>query len=169
MWYTTFVSKARTPLCQAHHVRLLHPVRFAGTPPPDPLQTLGISSPRACPLINLFALPFFSITYELPNLQALCFDIHTKCRGCGGPAPVLASQQLCLFTSGNLCVLGVSALSLSRLFHQSRVTNHQLVPSFERPRLSNFSAAPNSSPFQSLLTNKNRLCYTEPVLGKLAS
>src|SRR5712691_8977693 len=107
MWYTTVVSKARTPLCQAHHVRLLHPVRFAGTSPPD-------------------------------------------------------SLQICLFTSANLCVLGVSALSFSALFHQSRVTNH-------KSRLSNFSAAPNSSPFQSLLTDKNRLCYTEPVLGKLAS
>jgi hypothetical protein len=42
------------------------------------------------------------------------------------------------------------------------VTNH-------KSRLSNSSAAPNSSPFQSLLTNKNRLCYTEPVLGKHAS
>ncbi len=149
-------------LCQGHHVRLLHPVRFAGTPPPDPLQTPGISPPRACPLINLFALPFFSITYELPNLQALCFDIYTKCRGCGGPVPVLASRQLSLFTSASLCVLGVSALSFSALFHQSPFTNH-------KSRLSNFSAAPNSSPFQSLLTNKNRLCYTEPVLGKLAS
>ncbi len=156
-------------LCQSHHVRLLHPVRFAGTSPPSSLQTPGISLSRACPLIKPLALPFFSITYELPNLQALCFDIHTKCRGCGGTAPVLASQQLCLFTSANLCVLGVSALSLSGLFHQPRVTNHDLVPSFEGPRLSNFSAAPNSSPFQSLLTNKNRLCYTEPVLGKLAS
>src|SRR6266581_8563193 len=116
-------------LCQGHHVS-----------PPDPRQTSGISSPRACPLIKLFALPFFSITYELPNLQALCFDIHTKCRGCGGTTPVLASRQLSLFTSANLCVLGVSALSFSGLFHQSRVTNHQLVPSFEGPRLSNFSA-----------------------------
>ena len=156
-------------LCQGHHVRLLHPVRFAGTPPPDPLQTPRISPPRACPVINLFAIAFFSITYELPNLQALCFDIHTTCRGCGGPAPVLGSQQRCFFTSANLCVLGVSALSFSALFHQSRLTNHLLVPSFEGPRLSNFSAAPNSSPFQSLLTNKNRLCYTDPVLGKLAS
>jgi len=51
-------------LCQSHHVRLLHPVRFAGTPPPDPLQTPRISPPRACPLIKLFALPFFSITYN---------------------------------------------------------------------------------------------------------
>jgi len=167
MWYNGLLLR-HDSLCQGHHVRLLHPVRFAGTSPPDPIQTPGISSPRACPLIKLFGLPFFSITHELPNLQALCFDIHTKCRGCGGTAPVLASQQLCLFTSANLCVLGVSALSLSGLFHQSRITNHQLVPSFERPRLSNFSAAPNSSPFQSLLTNKNRLCYTEPVLGKHA-
>src|SRR5437867_3207218 len=73
-------------LCQSHHVRLLHPVRFAGTPPPDPLQTPRISPPRACPVINLVAIAFFSITYELPNLQALCFDIHTTCRGCGGLA-----------------------------------------------------------------------------------
>src|SRR6266571_647319 len=126
MWYTTFVSKARTPLCQAHHVRLLHPVRFAGTSPPDSRQTPGISSPRACPLIKLFALPFFSITYELPNLQALCFDIHTTCRGCGGyhTCSRLPTTQLCLFTSANLCVLGVSALSFSALFHQSRITSH---------------------------------------------
>src|SRR5713226_9193406 len=105
-------------LCQGHHVRILHPVRFAGTSPLDPLQTLGISLSRAWPLINLFALPFFSITYEVPNLQALCFDIHTNCRGCGGTTPVLASQQLSLFTSANLCVLGVSALSISGLFHR---------------------------------------------------
>src|SRR6266849_1201764 len=35
--------------------------------------------------------------------------------------------------------------------------------------ISNFSAAPNPSSFQSLLTDQNRLCYTEPVLGKIAS
>src|SRR5437867_10623374 len=104
-------------LCQGHHVRRLHPVRFAGTSPPDSRQTPGISSPRACPVINLFAIAFFSITYELPNLQALCFDIHTKCRGCGGPAPVLASQQRCFFhlceslCSPRLCVISFPSLS----------------------------------------------------------
>src|SRR5712692_9819412 len=122
MWYNGLLLR-HDSLCQGHHVRLLHPVRFAGTSPPDSQQTPGISSPSACPVINLFAIAFFSITYELPNWQALCFDIHTTCRGCGGPAPVLASQQLCLFTSANLCVLGVSALSLSGLFRQSRVTS----------------------------------------------
>src|SRR6266571_2442478 len=104
-------------LCQGHHVCLLHPVRFAGTPPPDPLQTPGISPPRACPLINLFALPFFSITYELPNLQALCFDIHTKCRGCGGyhtcsrlptTLPLHHCESLC---SRRLCVISFRSLS----------------------------------------------------------
>lgn len=34
---------------------------------------------------------------------------------------------------------------------------------------SNFSAPPNSSSFQSRLTNENRLCYTELVSGKLVS
>src|SRR6266481_2360434 len=97
-------------LCQGHHVRLLHPVRFAGTSPPDPRQTPGISPPRACPVINLVAIAFFSITYELPNLQALCFDIHTKCRGVGG-SPLITTPLATGF--------------------------------------SNFSAAPNSSPFQS--------------------
>ncbi len=146
--------------CQGHHVRLLHPVRFAGTSPPDPLQTPGINSPRACPLINLFAIAFFSITYELPNLQALCFDIHTTCRGCGGSRtcsrlPTTLLLHLCeSLCSRRLCVIFFRSLP--------PVTNH-------KSRLSNFSAAPNSSPFQSLLTNKNRLCYTEPVLGKLAS
>ncbi len=48
------------------------------------------------------------------------------------------------------------------LFHESPVTNH-------KSHFSDFPAAPNSSLFQSLLTNKNRLCYTEPVIGKLAS
>src|SRR5713226_10599086 len=107
------------------------PCASPGTPPPDPLQTPRISPPRACPVINLVAIAFFSITYELPNLQALCFDIHTKCRGCGGTAPVLVSQQLCLFTSANLCVLGVSALSLFRslppvTIHESQVTAFKL-------------------------------------------
>src|SRR5713101_4317989 len=104
-------------LCQSHHVRLLHPVRFAGTPPPDPLQTPGISLSRACPRINLFALPFFSITYELPNLQALCFDIHTRCRGCRGyhtcsrlptTLPLHLCESLC---SRRLCVISFPSLS----------------------------------------------------------
>ena len=112
-------------LCQSHHVRLLHPVRFAGTSPPSSLQTPGISLSRACPLIKPLALPFFSITYELPNLQALCFDIHTTCRGCGGPAPVLASQQRCFFhlcesvCSRRLCVISFRSLPPATS-HESR-------------------------------------------------
>ncbi len=136
MWYTTFVSEARTPLCQGHHVRLLHPVRFAGTPPPDPLQTPGISLARACPVINLFAIAFFSITYELPNLQALCFDIHTKCRGCGGyhtcsrpptTLPLHLCESLC---SRRFCVIFFRSLS-PVTSHESQVTAFKLFGSAE--------------------------------------
>ncbi len=124
-------------LCQSHHVRLLHPVRFAGTPPPDPLQTPGISLSRACPRINLFALPFFSITYELPNLQALCFDIHTRCRGCRGyhtcsrlptTLPLHLCESLC---SRRLCVIFIPLSSTS---HHSRITSHGF-QTFRRRRI----------------------------------
>src|SRR5438093_4672068 len=107
MWYSTLVSTAaRIPLCPGHHVS-----------PPDPLQTPRISPPRACPLIKLFALPFFSITYELPNLQALCFDIHTTCRGCGGSRtcsrlPTTLLLHLCeSLCSRCLCVISFPSLS----------------------------------------------------------
>src|SRR5713226_4002781 len=133
---------------------------------PHPTASVRLAPARSS--TSLPSLSFQSLT-NCPICKPFVLTFIQHAGGVGGPAPVLASQQRCFFTSANLCVLGVSALSLSRLFHRSRVTNHQLVPSFEGPRLSNFSAAPNSSPFQSLLTNKNRLCYTEPVLGKLAS
>src|SRR6266581_9795522 len=33
-------------------------------------------------LIHPIVPPLESMTYELPILQLLCFDIHTNCRGC---------------------------------------------------------------------------------------
>ena len=145
------------------------PCASPGRPRPTldkPLESVRLAPARSS--TSLPSLSFQSLT-NCPICKPFVLTFIQHAGGVGGTTPVLASQQLCLFTSGNLCVLGVSALSLSGLFHQSRVTNHQLAPSFEGPRLSNFSAAPNSSAFQSLLTNKNWLCYTEPVLGKLAS
>ena len=155
-------------LCQGHHVRLCIPCASPGRP--RPTLDKPVESVRLAPARLSSSLPFLSFQSltNCPICKPFVLTFIQNAGGVGGTTPVLVSQQLC-FTSANLCVLGVSALSLSGLFHQSRVTNHQLVPSFEGPRLSNFSAAPNSSPFQSLLTNKNRLCYTEPVLGKLAS
>ncbi len=137
---------------------------------PRPTLYKPLASVRLAPARLSSSLPFLSFQSltNCPICKPFVLTFIQHAGGVGGTTPVVASQQLCLCTSANLCVLGVSALSPSRLFRQSRVTSHQLVPSFERPRLSNFLAAPNSSPFQSLLTNKNRLCYTEPVLGKHA-
>src|SRR2546428_13938786 len=127
--------------------------------PYKPLASVRLAPARSS--TSLPSLSFQSLT-NWPICKPFVLIFIQNAGGVGGPVPVLASQQLCLFTSANLCVLGVSVLSFSALFHQSPVTNH-------KSRLSNFSAAPNSSPFQSPLTNKNRLCYTEPVLGKHAS
>ncbi len=43
--------------------------------------------------VTPFAQPLFSTTYELPNLQALCFQVHTNCRGVWG-APTSCSFSL---------------------------------------------------------------------------
>ncbi len=148
-------------LCQGHHVRLCIPCASPGRP--RPTLDKPVESVRLAPARLSSSLPFLSFQSltNCPICKPFVLTFIQNAGGVGGTTPVLVSQQLC-FTSANLCVLGVSALSFSALFHQSPFTNH-------KSRLSNFSAAPNSSAFQSLLTNKNRLCYTEPVLGKLAS
>ena len=133
--------------------------------PYKPVESVCLALARLAS--SLPFLSFQSLT-NCPICKPFVLTFIQHAGGVGVPHLFSPPNNAASFTSANLCVLGVSALSLSGLFHQPRVTNHDLVPSFEGPRLSNFSAAPNSSPFQSLLTNKNRLCYTEPVLGKHA-
>ena len=145
------------------------PCASPGRPRPTldkPLESVRLAPARSS--TSLPSLSFQSLT-NCPICKPFVLIFIQNAGGVGVPHLFSPPNNAASFTSANLCVLRVSALSLSRLFHQSRVTNHQLAPSFEGPRLSNFSAAPNSSAFQSLLTNKNWLCYTEPVLGKLAS
>ena len=45
-------------------------------------------------LTTHYPLSFFSFTYELPNLQALCFDNHTTVPGVGTPHPAERSQTM---------------------------------------------------------------------------
>jgi hypothetical protein len=53
---------------------------------------------RFCPL----TIPFVSVNYELPNLQVLCFDNHTKCRGCVyAPPPFPSRHSPALIRSGS--------------------------------------------------------------------
>ncbi len=113
-------------------------------------------------------LSTFHVPYILPSsVYANSFVCHSyeNCRGVyaffpiwNGPNQLSSSAFTPSFEGASTIASCADAL----LFHESPVTNH-------KSRFSDFPAAPNSSPFQSLLTDKNRLCYTEPVIGKLAS
>src|SRR5689334_20668545 len=41
------------------------------------------------PRCHTFSFPLFSCTYELPNLQVLCFDIVATAPGRGGVSPII--------------------------------------------------------------------------------
>ncbi len=53
----------------------------------SPIRSHQFSTTYELPsFCHTFGIPFSSISYELPNLQVLCFDIHTKCRGVCTPS-----------------------------------------------------------------------------------
>src|SRR2546425_11498752 len=88
---------------------------------PRPTLYKPLASVRLAPARSSTSLPslsFQSLT-NCPICKPFVLIFIQNAGGVGGAAPVLASQQLCFFTSANLCVLGVSALSFSALFHQS--------------------------------------------------
>src|SRR5713226_1593270 len=102
-------GRPRPTLCKPLESVCLAPARVSTS-----LPFLSFQSLTNCPICKPFVLTFIQ-----------------DAGGVGGITAVLVSQQLCLFTSANLCVLGVSALSLFRslppvTIHESQVTAFKL-------------------------------------------
>ena len=125
-------------LCQGHHVRLCIPCASPGRP--RPTLDKPVESVRLAPARLSSSLPFLSFQSltNCPICKPFVLTFIQNAGGVGGTTPVLVSQQLC-FTSANLCVLGVSALSFSALFHQSPITSHGFQTFRQRRILLHFS------------------------------